>query len=755
VRKGFLEPIWRAPALGIGCGVIAGIFGAEGWFGWAAFWGVCAVVLLVLGGGRGLWFALAVAICVWGYLRYGEQKEKIAEAEIWQGRYVEVDVVSEGALFWPYELLEIQEARRFEQGKWKRVSGLRGVQVAVGRLVKQRGEVRPGDRFCLYGKIQRTRELRNFGEQDLGEKLRRLGVIGVFLWEDQEKQEGWDRRMVIRRWSESAREWVGERLSRGIMDREREVAALRGIILGEKARGADFESFRASGTMHVFAVSGLHVGLVGLITWAVLRAFGVLRRPALLIVFGAMLAYAFVTGFRPPAVRAVVMAAIVIAGFLSYRQTSLLNSLGVSLVVVLLWDPFQLWQVGFQLSYVVLFSIALWGGVVSKFCERWVEADEFIPKSLLTDSQRFWVRVRRNLVSGISVSGAAWLGSLPIMLMVFQLVTPIGVFATVCLMPLVIVILGMGMLSLVLSSVGLSEPVNQVNAGVAWGACEMAEFFEGVPGGHFRPNLKALDDDELVIFEVEKGGACSYAAGGHLLIDGGSERTWERGLFSCFRNLSIDPRMIVVTHADSNHCSGVTVMMENFSPKTVLLPVEDSRGKRFRELKTALAKKEGVSKQAREGGSFDLAGGAKLEVLRVSREEERSLADDQSLVLRYTQNGWRILFVGDLGMNDELDLVRRGVDISADVMVMGRHVGSYSGTDEFLLGVDPQVIITSEDLIREGEQLSESWVRYVEDLGIRLYRQSESGGIKLKLTPEELVVSPFLKREKGCVISVP
>ena len=248
---------------------------------------------------------------------------------------------------------------------------------------------------------------------------------------------GWDLRSELR-----------ERIVAGLDGGSASAALIRGLVLGDRSSG-DLElygAFRKSGTMHVFAVSGLHVGLVGVLAWMLMRVFRVPRTWGLWAVLVIMWSYAFVTGLRPPALRACFMASIFLIGFAVKRQPSLANSLLASIPVVLLLDSFQLQQAGFQLSYVVVAMIILVAPRLYRRVEFLVEGDPFLPRQLFTRRQQWMQTGRQKVIGLLVVSLAAWLGSVPLIAFHFGIVTPAAVLASMVLIPIVFGILSLALL---------------------------------------------------------------------------------------------------------------------------------------------------------------------------------------------------------------------------------------------------------------------------------------------------------------------
>ena len=141
-----------------------------------------------------------------------------------------------------------------------------------------------------------------------------------------------------------------------------ELEILSALTLGYK-RNLDPETkriFSSAGAMHILAVSGLHVGIV---LWVISLVFGFLRKRKsgrFLFVFlsiGLLWFYAFITGLSPSVMRATVMFSILVIGENIKRRPNSYNSLAASALFLLLINPNNLFEIGFQLSYSAVFGI--------------------------------------------------------------------------------------------------------------------------------------------------------------------------------------------------------------------------------------------------------------------------------------------------------------------------------------------------------------------------------------------------------------
>jgi competence protein ComEC len=235
---------------------------------------------------------------------------------------------------------------------------------------------------------------------------------------------------------------------------------LAAMLLGER-RLLDPEReqrYIASGTMHLFAVSGLHVGAVAAALFLVLTA---LRLPAAAhagIGLTLLLAYVLVTGAAPSAVRAWLMVLFFWGGRGLGRQSNPFAAWTAAAVAVLLWDPRQLWQSGFQLSYAVVGGILLVG---LPLAER--AASVFVDEPMLTRAEAaVWWRVElqglaRGLVQTAAVSCAATAFSAPVIIESFAIFTPGAALLNIVMMPLAGLVVATGCLALATGLAGLES----------------------------------------------------------------------------------------------------------------------------------------------------------------------------------------------------------------------------------------------------------------------------------------------------------
>ncbi|MBK1829897.1 ComEC/Rec2 family competence protein [Verrucomicrobiaceae bacterium R5-34] len=607
-----------------------------------------------------------------------------------------------------------------------------------------------GDVIQVAGKLTPVPKLRNPYGFDSRTWLHRQGTNLIMHPSQAPELLGvsWPRVPVrtMSRWNTVLR----EKMTAGLAADSQEAQLIRAVVLGERPPkpSAMLEDFRNSGTLHVFAVSGLHVGMVGTIIGLVLWFLRVPRWALITFTILGMAMYAGVTGLRPPSVRAVLMATVFLSGFLIQRRPTLINSLAASAVVVLLWDGHQLFTPGFQLSYGVLLALAMLAGIWARVLRPMGEIDPFMPHLLLSPWQERILNGRKWLKNSLSISLAAWMGSAPLMWLHFGIITPIAVIAGIPLMLMVFFILALAMLGLAAGV--LWQPaavtINHANAAIAKATYSTARVFAELPGSHWLRPTDTESGNRIIVFDIPQGGGASIIdLGGGVLLDCGRQDHLYRHVLPTLNALRVSPDSLIISHAEAGHSGGMSHCLNNFHPKQALIPRTDLRSPSYREFLTQAEAEHCRLVIPRLGQKFQIEPGAYLETLHAPAElDGYGLADDTGLVLRLHWHGWRILFTGDAGYTTERRMLDSGMDLSADIIVMGRNSGDFTGSYEFYQAVSPQAIVTTNYHFPSQERVTQSWLKTVEKLNITVFDQQQSGAVTMTLDIGSLTLKPML-----------
>ena len=235
-------------------------------------------------------------------------------------------------------------------------------------------------------------------------------------------------------------------------------AALRGMLLGERHGLNDDQRdlYLRSGAMHLFAISGLHIGVIAGGVIAILRLIRLPPLARFLVGSSILWLYVDLTGALPSAVRAWLMVVCFHGSLVLRAPGNPVAALTVSAFLVLMLDPMQLFGPGFQMSYAIVAALLLYGLPLRL---TWI--DRTLPwKHLPVVSQSWWQRATARgwqaVLGAGAISLAAALVGMVSGVAFFELLTPTAVLVNVLLVPLATVAILAGFLSLFTGLIGLT-----------------------------------------------------------------------------------------------------------------------------------------------------------------------------------------------------------------------------------------------------------------------------------------------------------
>ena len=260
------------------------------------------------------------------------------------------------------------------------------------------------------------------------------------------------------RWLHKLRSVASLTLTLGFNGSESESGPYRAMMLGMKSEltREQEQLFLENGAMHLFAISGLHIGVIAACGHAL---FLLIRIPKNwipipnLILIGL---FVMMTGGAPSAWRALLMIACYYLCLSSKRQAASLNALVLSALICLIVDPLQLFLAGFQFSYTTVAAILLYGVPMGNVLnKRWTPFNG-IPRDQWTLPRNAFAQAGSFLINSFAISFAAFIASSAFSIVYFNTVPIFGVFANVIMLPLASLAIISGFLSLAFASIFLS-----------------------------------------------------------------------------------------------------------------------------------------------------------------------------------------------------------------------------------------------------------------------------------------------------------
>lgn len=617
-------------------------------------------------------------------------------------------------------------------GGWRKTEGL--IRTAIYSGEKDAGPDF-GDEIVLTGRLSRPKGLKNPGLFDYSKYLSLKNVYAILT------ASGISSLRVIkngpvnplRRWAYFLR----RKIRSSIQDCVRSPYGgfLKAIIIGERQELEDAvkDDFVKTGTVHVLAISGLHVGIVAAIFLFILKLLRVPKKFRFISTAVILIVYSFVAGSNPPVVRATIIFAIFALGYMISRDTDILNSLAIAAFLILLWNPKELFDPSFQLSFVSVLSIVLFTPKIEKALGA---GNNYLTKSA-------------------SVSIAATIGVLPIVARCFNIISPGAIIANLIIIPALFVIVAGAFIFLALYFMGLGalaayagsllsvliKITFSVNSALSH--IPLAYFRVPAPSGlfivlyyaalflvFFLPRNKHMILFVLLAANIMAWNNCMGAEDGTLkitfldvghgdsillefpdkrrmLIDGGSGGTdasfdigknvvapylWNRSIYY------LDA--LVVTHFHEDHVGGILYILKNFKIGCVMdngiAPQEERQ--LYDEYRRIISKRGIRRLVIADKDEITGFGAVRLYVLNPPEDQNFSDQNDNSIVIKLEYKKFSALFTGDILRRAIEHIISYNGLLRSDVLKIPHHggsIGKKSIAEKFFRQVSAQALVVS------------------------------------------------------------
>jgi competence protein ComEC len=580
-------------------------------------------------------------------------------------------------------------------------------------------------------------------------------------------------------WSEQLCPWGQRILAKGLVAEDESLKLLWAMVLGWKTALTPevSEPFMQSGTLHIFAISGLHIALIAGILVSVLRVMRVSRGVSGLLVIPLIWFYTAATGWQASAIRSTVMMTVIIAGWALERPSNLINSLAAAGLIILIWDPTQLFQASFQLSFFVVLGLALIVPPLERVRRRLLQPDPLLPPELRPRWKRWLDPPTRCVASSFATSLAAWIGSMPLIAYYFYMITPGSLLANLVIVPLSSLALMSCLGSLVCGDwfPFLTELFNNS----AWLAMFLmirsSEWFASLPGAYFyvpQPGLldfviyylilsAALSGVFLVpgrrvwagagvgallavwgahcwsgrngvtisVLPVPGGATFIDVAGrsGDLLIDCSDSRSAETLVKPFLRSQGVNRLpAILLSHGNVQHIGGTELIASHFRARQIVTSSVRFRSPAYRDLVSKLEKSPGRWRKIQKGQKI-----GPWTVLHPATQDRFAQGDDNVVVLRGQYHGTRIVLLSNLGRLGQRTLLERETDLRADILVAGPPTQGEPVNDSLLEAVKPRLLIIAGSDFPASARPSGRLRERLAKLNIPVVYTSDSGAAKL------------------------
>ncbi len=574
---------------------------------------------------------------------------------------------------------------------------------------------------------------------------------------------------------------------------------LKALVLGYRFEldNTIKQKFQLAGLMHVLAISGLHVGLLTLFLFTVFRLVQIPSRWHYGILMLFLIGYSMVTGAQPPVIRATVMITLWSIGKLLSRQVNPLNVLFAAVLGILMVQPNQLFWVGFQLSFLaVLFILIGMQGL-----SRWQWLQQFQQRSM------WHYRLVKYGIIPVWVTAWAQLGTLPIVIQVFHIFSPISFLLNLIVIPGITLILYLSILYLIVTPItpGIGRGIAWATQGILQGVWHVVDravalpfsSFEisssmtvplallaigalvcvGVPsrrmriisgysllllflGWQFWHQIRQPQADFIAI-DVGQGDALVFrtASGKVVLIDTGpgakkGDRPF-RAIQSVFNHLGIHHiHRLLISHPHWDHMGNLLSILQQYPVDSLYYPGIAFQY-RWQDSVRIWAQRANVPTRALNAGQIvPVDESSRLFVLSPFLPPGKApkgiqvtgrVLNNHSLVVLLKMGKTAILLPGDAEQEAERNVLVWGQWLKATILKAPHHGSRTSSIAKWLKRVHPDVAILS---VGEGNRFGHPHpdvLKRYHQLGIRILRTDKNGAIWLQYRKHQWETVPWRK----------
>ena len=496
--------------------------------------------------------------------------------------------------------------------------------------------------------------------------------------------------------------------------------------------------FLNSNLYHILSVSGGQVSNIIIGITILFRLLKIHKKIMDVLCIVILIEFMFLTGLTPSIIRACIMCIISLISGLIIRRYDIANSLGISLLIILINNPFAINSLSVLLSYFGFLGIIVLGSFTIK------EVNKVIKNNIL-----------RYILNIVISSVAAQIFIFPIILYIFGTISLTFIFSNLLIIPLstVITIIGLFIMICPLQIFGFVEPLIELtinivgffsNIGISKIYCIIPNIKEIITYyvmslylyymlrrdyiykiKHFFRKYKKIiviilllsigtsyiykniqKDLYINFIDVGQGDSTLITTqfNKKILIDGGGSEfgsifdVGEKTLLPYLLKKKIHKLdYVIISHFDSDHVGGILTILEELNVKQVLIPKQVEYSENYNKFLDIIKKRNIKIKIVEEGNTINIDKNTYLDILW---PEEKQITDNvlnnNSLIVRLCYKNFKMLFTGDIEAIAEQRLLQKYENtekLTADILKVAHHGSKSSSIAEFLEKVNPRIAL--------------------------------------------------------------
>ena len=579
---------------------------------------------------------------------------------------------------------------------------------------------------------------------------------------------------------------------------ENSASLLKGILLGDCTDiSSDVkENFKECNLSHMLAVSGAHLSylIIGINMILNKKVFG--KRASKIITIFVIIIFMNITNMSPSIERAGISSIICIIASLIHRKPDSINAVAIAVLCTVIKNPLSILNVGMQLSYAGTLSLLMFANgreennsrEIIENSEKGKNIKKYLVESIKvtlcanilimpltvykfnTISLNF---ILANLVAG-PLLGLSLILGLIMLVTSFVSLNIAKLFSFILNIILIILMKSTKLISQIpYSNITVITP-HLISIVIIYTIIFLGYYIAKSP--ELRKKLKTknkliiktitivlsiaiisvatlrlLEEKKLKIYFVDVGqGDCTYLktpSGKNILIDGGGNRDKEK--YDVGKKVLLpyllDRRVkkldyIIVSHFDADHATGVAQILGKIDVSSIILTRQLEENDIYRHILSIAKEKKIKLIYVKEGDVLKI-GGIKISIIHPENKLMiNNPMNNNSIVCKVEYNSFSMLLTGDIEMEAEELILRKNINLKADVLKVAHHGSKTSTTGEFLKAINPKVALIGVGKNNNFGHPSNEVIQRLKENGTRIYRTDENGEISITVNKKGRII---------------
>lgn len=623
-----------------------------------------------------------------------------------------------------------------------------------------------GDSLYIEGEFKQPEEARNYKGYNYKQYLKTKKIIGTVELEKAKILKSSNGSFI-----HNIQKYIKDTINGTLTDEEGNL--LLAILLGDKDKLSEDiqESFKTSNLSHMLAVSGAHVSYIILGLTYVLQNSIIGKKNGKIVCIIFLLAFMAITNFTPSVTRACIMAILTLLSSIIYRKSDVYTNISVAALITLIFNPYSLLDLGFQLSYGGTIGIII-------FIKR-IQEKKSNSKVINYIKQMALVSIYANIII------------IPIMMYHFNTVSFTFIISNIMASPILGIIVITGFL-FIITSITVKpltrliaifiKPILSILIKISQ-ICSKLPFSNILVVTPYMFNVISYYAIILYCIKSKKNNKCKiiicllivlilinfiiyiypqklrifFIDVGQgdstliitpdkktVLIDGGGSDSFDVGEKVLLQYL-LDRRIlkvdyVLISHFDTDHATGVAQILGKIDVSSIILTRQLEENDIYRHILSIAKEKKIKLIYVKEGDVLKI-GGIKISIIHPENKLMiNNPMNNNSIVCKVEYNSFSMLLTGDIEMEAEELILRKNINLKADVLKVAHHGSKTSTTGEFLKAINPKVALIGVGKNNNFGHPSNEVIQRLKENGTRIYRTDENGEISITVNKKGRII---------------